>query len=140
MDTNKKRLRLTLIGNQKREYLFVLRFILADIHSSFNHLGITENISLPDHPESSVSLHFLETCHEAGDLLYRPPENPEKQYNISALLGLVAVNPTEITQRLDNIERALKEQGKEDIVKIQPKAFGVMIDVNALVRRWRKPR
>jgi hypothetical protein len=38
-------------GSQRRDYLTLIRFFLVDIHSGFEHLNVTEKLSLPDNPD-----------------------------------------------------------------------------------------
>jgi small GTP-binding protein len=136
-----KFLSLQLTGTQKREYLFVLRFVLADIHSSFKQFKVTEKIGLPDNPEISVDYQYLENLVKSGQNVYIPPENPSQSYDISEILAVFAISQANSETALREILQEIKIQGaqpaKEDIVKIRPSLLGVTLDVNALYRYWR---
>ncbi len=143
-----KRLEFTLTGPQKREYLVILRFVLTDIHRSFSHLNVTEKIGLPDKPQLSVNYDYLLRLAETGQTEYLPPEDPEKSYNIKHLLGLVATPISENETMLQKIITILETQGikkekdlldrLDEVVKIKPGLFGVSINVNALLKKWKK--
>jgi small GTP-binding protein len=149
VETVSDRLVLQITGQQKREYLAILRFVLEDIrHSSFSHLNVTEKIGLPDNPQITVNHDYLVKLAQNGHCEYLPPENPEKYYNIMDLLGIVAPqknSETEIMQMLQKILSILETQGIEpekdlldhinEVVKLNPGMFGMSIDVNALVKK-----
>ncbi|MDM8560487.1 COR domain-containing protein [Candidatus Parabeggiatoa sp. HSG14] len=146
VETDSNRLVLQIAGQQKREYLAILLFILKDIHRSFNNLTITEKIGLPDNPNLTVNHVYLLKLVQKGQTEYLPPENPEKSYNIMDLLGIVAPpSETEAMRMLQKILSILEAQGIEqekdlldhvdEVVKLNPGIFGVSIDVNALVKK-----
>jgi len=149
VETDNKRIILQITGQKKREYLAILLFILKDIHCRFSDLKITEKIGLPDNPELSVNHDYLLKLAAKGQSEYLPPENPDKSYKISELLGRVAPpTETETMQMLDKIVNILKTQGIkqekdlfdhiDEVVKVNPQMFGVSIDVNALLRKMIK--
>ena len=155
IETVSNRLELKLTGSKKREDLVILRFVLTDIHRSFSHLSITEKIGLPDNkPRISVNYDYLARLAEKGQSEYLPPENPDKSYEIKKLLGQVAtVTPnddTETDTMLQKIIGILEKQGiqkekdlldrLDEVVKIKPGLFGISINVNALLKKWRKRR
>ena len=151
VDTSRKQLILQVNGAQKREYLAVLLFILRDINRHFSQLNVTEKIALPDNPELSVNHDYLLKLAAKGQTEYLPPEDSNKSYKISELLGMVAApSETESIQMLHKIIEILKAQGIEkekdllahidDVVKINPEMFGISIDVNALLKKIFKPR
>ncbi|KHD09222.1 hypothetical protein PN36_30655 [Candidatus Thiomargarita nelsonii] len=130
VETDNKRIILQITG--QREYLAILLFILKDIHRRF-----------------SVNHDYLLKLAAKGRREYLPPENQDKFYKISDLLGIVAPQTeTETMQMLEKIVRILEIQGiKEEkdllahideVVKVNPTMFGVSIDVNALVRKMIK--
>ncbi len=151
---NQKCLILQITGQQKREYLTILLFIIKDINRSFNQLKITEKIGLPDNPQITVNYSYLQKLAQNGQTNYLPPENPEKSYKISDLLGIVASparSESEVMQMLQKILNIIKSQDiKEEkdllnhvneVVKLNPGLFGVSIDVNALIKKlWRKEK
>ncbi len=140
-----KRLMLSITGQQQREYLAILLFILKDIHRSYSHLTVTEKIGLPDNPDYSVSYAHLLNLRQHGikDYLH---EQTNQAYQVNTLLGLVAP-PTEaeIMPMLQKIVNIIQAQGIEqekdlldhidDVVKVNPAFFGLSVDVNALVRK-----
>jgi small GTP-binding protein len=140
-----KRLILSITGQQQREYLAVLLFILKDIHRSYSHLTVTEKIGLPDNPDHSVSYAHLLNLRQHGikDYLH---EQTNQAYQVNTLLGQVA-QPTEaeIMPMLQKIVNIIQAQGIEqekdlldhidEVVKVNPTFFGLSVDVNALVRK-----
>jgi hypothetical protein len=144
-DTESKRIELKITGPQKREYLFILRFVLADIHNSFSHLKVTEKIGLPD-SQSSVSYNHLLKLDKKGRKEY-DPEDSEKSYNVKELLGMVTApnSETKIMERLDKIISILRMQGIEEekdlsahigeVVKFEPSLFGLKVDGNAAIKK-----
>ncbi|MDM8567724.1 COR domain-containing protein, partial [Candidatus Halobeggiatoa sp. HSG11] len=145
IETNSNQLTFQLAGQQKREYLAILLFIIKDINHNFHNLTITEKIGLPDN--LTVNHAYLQKLAQNGQTEYIPPENPEKSYNIADLLGLVAPPSTTETM-LQKILQILEAQGIEqekdlldhidEVVKVNPGMFGMSIDVNALVRKLRR--
>jgi GTPase SAR1 family protein len=144
VETDSNSLILQISGPKKREYLAILLFILKDINRSFSHLKVTEKIGLPDNPQLSVNHDYLLKLAANGHSEYLP-ENSDKSYKISELLGIVApASETEVMQMLYKIVRILETQGIEkekdlfdhidEVVKVNPQLFGVSVDVNALVR------
>ncbi len=149
VETVANRLELKLTGSQKREDLVILRFVLTDIHRSFSHLSVTEKIGLPDNkPRISVNYDYLAKLAEKGQSEYLPPENPEKSYEIKHLLGQASNDDTETDTMLQKIIGILEKQGiqkekdlldrLDEVVKIKPGLFGISINVNALLKKWRK--
>lgn len=140
-DTESKRIELKITGLQKREYLFILRFVLADIHNSFSHLNVKEKIGLSD--DISVDYNYLVTRAEKGDKIYSPQEDPTKEYDINELLGIVTAAPSEV-EIMQMIE-LFKTQGiKEEkdwvdhfnnIFELKPGLFGLSINLNTLLRK-----
>jgi small GTP-binding protein len=148
VETDDKRIILQITGTKKREYLAILLFIFKDIHRRFSELKVTEKIGLPDNPELSVNHNHLLKLAKNGQREYFP-ENSDKSYKISELLGMVeAQSETETMQMLHKIVSLLETQGIQqekdvldhidEVVKVNPQMFGISIDVNALVRKLRK--
>jgi len=146
VETDDKRIILQITGTKKREYLAILLFILKDIHRRFSHLTVTEKIGLPDNPQLSVNHDYLLKLAKNGQREYFP-ENSDKSYKISELLGMVEKpqSETETMQMLHQIVSLLETQGIkqekdvldhiDEVVKVNPQMFGISIDVNALVRK-----
>ncbi|MFK5970721.1 MAG: COR domain-containing protein [Candidatus Marithrix sp.] len=145
IESNSNQLILQFAGQQKREYLAILLFIIKDINRNFHNLTVTEKIGLPDN--LTVNHIYLQKLAQNGQQEYIPPENPEKSYNIANLLGLVAP-PSTNEAMLQKILQILEAQGIEqekdlldhidEVVKVNPGMFGMSIDVNALVRKLRR--
>jgi GTPase SAR1 family protein len=148
VETDDKRIILQITGTKKREYLAILLFILKDIHRRFSELKVTEKIGLPDNPQLSVNHNHLLKLAKNGQREYFP-ENSDKSYKISELLGMVeAQSETETMQMLHKIVSLLETQGIQqekdvldhidEVVKVNPQMFGISVDVNALVRKMFK--
>jgi len=88
VDRQNSGLSVFVSGQEPREYLAVLRFMLNDIHHSFGHLKVVEHIGLPDN--LSVNYDYLCTLAKQGQIAYIPPENPTQNYNIAQLLDSIA--------------------------------------------------
>jgi len=125
-------LEFKLIGTQKREYLLILRFVLIEIHRSFDHLEVTEKIGLANN--CRVNYQYLVEIAKDGQQIYRPPEDSSQRYNISQLVGQVVStrSDAEIIQKLHDIQETLDNP---NIVTFEPKIFGLKVDMNALARK-----
>ena len=87
-DVEARRINLWVQGERPREYLHYLRYLLADINSSFEKLTVSERVPMPDDPHVSADYQTLLEYAEAGSDLYIA-EGSKKRYSVHELLGLV---------------------------------------------------
>ncbi len=151
-DDNAKRIYIFVNGDQRREFLTVVRSVFLDINRGFESLDFREMVPLPDNPEVVVSYDHLVKLEQKGIQDYFP-DGADRDYKVKELLGSLYVEKTytekEFLELLkaaitdsDNKESALKKAN--DIVQLQPNFFGLGLNLNALVdklfkRRKKKP-
>ena len=147
-DESDKKIYIFVDGKQKREYFSVILYIFREINNSFKKMKATEKVPLPDKPEITVSYEHLIRLEGKGVKMYFP-DGSENEYDVKKLLGAVFVeNKTEdeilrILKKLvdkNDTEESLLEKANS-IVKLQPGAFGISVDVNEVVKRvikWNK--
>ncbi len=139
-----KRLHIYVTGQQRRDYLAIILFVLRDIHHSFAKLTVKEKICLPDNPEVTVSYTHLLNLEKQGIATYTP-EDSDTVYHVKDLLGTIhnpQANEAEMLLILRKIESVLGDKTEEsvlqnvnDVIKINPNFFGIEVDVNALIRK-----
>ncbi len=156
IETNNNQITLQINGQQAREYLTVLQFILNDLNNRFNNLKIITKIGLPDAPQTTVNQDYLLQLVNKGQTVYTPPEMPDKSYNIADLLGTVYnenLNEHQIMHMFQTImtilqdmglkqeellekgDELLRDKGRKDIVEIKPGIGGVSVDLKEIWRR-----
>jgi internalin A len=156
IETNNNQITLQINGQQAREYLTVLQFILNDLNNRFNNLKIITKIGLPDAPQTTVNQDYLLQLANKGQKVYIPPEMPDKSYNIADLLGMVYnenlnehqtmhMFHTIITilqdmglkqeELLEKGDELLRDKGRKDIVEIRPGIGGVSVNLKEIWRR-----
>ncbi len=87
-DVESRRINLWVQGERRREYLHYLRYILADINSSFEKLTVMELVPMPDNPDVTAEYENLLNLAEAGSEIFIPVGSKER-YSVKELLGLV---------------------------------------------------
>ncbi|WPD22899.1 MAG: COR domain-containing protein [Candidatus Electrothrix scaldis] len=87
-DVEARRINLWVHGERPREYLHYLRYLLADINSSFEKLTVSERVPMPDDPQRTADYETLRKCAERGIERYMP-DGSDKDYSVRQLLGLV---------------------------------------------------
>jgi len=90
----KKRIDIYVSGQQRYEYLAVLRFVFDDIHRSMNKLTLRHNISLPDDPAMLIDYDDLVQRWQRGETQYVLPDIGQT-YQLADLLGGIAPHPVE---------------------------------------------
>jgi hypothetical protein len=78
-------------GDQKRNYLEVLRHTFREINQSFEKLEAVEKVPMPDNPKITVSYQHLNRLERMGEEYYAP-DGSEKKYYIRQLLGIIDEN------------------------------------------------
>ena len=129
-------------GKQKRDYFAVIRAAFLSINSSFEKLAAVEKVPMPDNPAVTVSYKHLVTLEQMRIEQY-VPDGSDKEYSVKDLLGSVSVGRKSKEEMLQ-ILRKLKADSdtKEsfakkinEIIQVQPGAFGVSVDVIKLIEK-----
>ncbi|MCI5157437.1 MAG: GTP-binding protein [Candidatus Electrothrix sp. AUS1_2] len=87
-DVEARRINLWVQAERPREYLHYLRYLLADINSSFEKVTVSEQVPMPDAPYVSADYENLLDLAEAGVDIFIPIGS-KKRYSVHELLGLV---------------------------------------------------
>ncbi|WP_417909750.1 COR domain-containing protein [Candidatus Electronema sp. PJ] len=87
-DVEARRINIWVKGEQPREYLHYLRYLLTDINSSFEKLKIRELVPMPDDEEITADYATLLEYAKNGMDKYIPTDSTEV-YSVHELLGLV---------------------------------------------------
>ncbi|MEK7989926.1 MAG: COR domain-containing protein, partial [Thiotrichaceae bacterium] len=152
IETDNNQISVHITGQQRREYLTVLQFILNDLNNHFNKLKITTKIGLPDNPHIMVDQNYLMQLANNGQTVYIAPEMPDKTYNINELLGMISTDnfdENQMMQMLQSITTILQDMGLkqeelmakgEDIFAIKPSMMGVSVNLLELWRRMQSQR
>lgn len=144
-DYDKNELKIIISGNRKREYLSIIIHFINRINSSFENLNCKEMLPLPDNPNIQVSVNHLYRLEELNQETYFP-DGADKQYKVKELLGGLSEKKgteeelllllSKIGNKLDDQETLLKKAN--DIVQLKPNFFGIGLDLNAVVDKFRK--
>jgi len=150
-DGDKRRISITVTGQQCKDYLAVLLYFFREINGRFEKLNVSERIPMPDDPNITADYQTLLNSVKDGIERCRP-DGAKRAYNVKELLGLVQFNKQDDWQEriLDILERiegqvipdktSLAEELNR-IITIHPSWFGVGININAIISlllAWRK--
>ena len=141
-DLEARRINLWVRGERPREYLHYLRYLLADINSSFEKLTVNEQVPMPDDPHVSADYENLLDLAKAGVDIFIPIGS-KKQYSVRELLGLVQPKDKDELVRL--ADKAAPEPAEQvswpeminDLFELKPNFFGVGLNLHkvfALIR------
>ena len=87
-DVEARQINIWTQGEGRREYLHYLRYLLADINSSFEKLAVSERVPMPDDPAVTTGYQTLLDNLKDGIERYRP-DGATRAYSVHELLGLV---------------------------------------------------
>ncbi|MCW5203380.1 GTP-binding protein, partial [Desulfobulbus sp. US4] len=87
-DVEARQINIWVRGERPREYLHYLRYLLADLNSSFKKLTVSERVPMPDNPYVSADYENLLDLADAGSDIFIPIGS-KKHYSVHKLLGLV---------------------------------------------------
>jgi hypothetical protein len=147
-DIETRRINIWVQGERRREYLHYLRYLLADINSSFEKLTVSERVPMPDNPHITADYETLLKYAEHGIDSY-VPEGSGKVYNIRELLGLVQPkNADELAGLMRKVSAHLDEKESSAeissrLLELNPNIFGVSFNLNEAFKRilaWQKQR
>ncbi|MCP4156829.1 MAG: hypothetical protein GY757_54455 [bacterium] len=85
-DTDRGLIRVFVADGRKAQYLSVIRHAFHDIHETFQQLGVTERVPLPDNPTISVSYAHLLHLRSKGIREFIP-DGAKEAYNTGLLLS-----------------------------------------------------
>jgi len=144
-DEKDKVIKIYVDGQQKREYLSVIRHAFLTINSSFNFRNKpVEKVPLPDNAKIATGYNHLLRLEKLGIEEFLP-EGSEKNYNVKELLGSVNVE-TKLDKILNLLNKIYNENDTREslmektnkILKIQPQFLGLSLDVNEIINRFYK--
>jgi hypothetical protein len=141
-DNETRQISIFVKGSQRKDYFAVLLLFFREINSSFEQLAVNELVPMPDAPEVTARYSTLLKLAERGKDDYLPDDS-EKEYSVSELLGLVQFSKQDSGQEkifdaLERIEGRQIEDEKsftekaQNIFDLKPNIFGITLNVNAL--------
>lgn len=147
-DVEARRINIWVQGEHPREYLHYLRYILADINSSFEKLKIRELVPMPDAEDITADYATL-LEYAKNDIDKYIPTDATKVYSVKELLGLVQPKDknelVQVTEKMD-----LKPTEKESFTDwlnelVEPKitVLGITFNLKGFfekLRAWDKQR
>jgi small GTP-binding protein len=86
VDYDEKRISIVVNGSQKRDYFAVIRNTFNEIHKSFEKIGVTELVPLPDFPKYEIEYEELIGYESAGKDDYFIGKL-RRNYSVSKLLN-----------------------------------------------------
>lgn len=142
-DNETRQISILVNGSQRKDYFAVLLLFFREINSSFEQLNVNELVPMPDAPEVTARYSTLLTHAKMGKHGFIP-DDLEKEYSVSELLGLVQFSATDkgqerIFDTLERIEGRQIESEKsftekaQSILDLKPNIFGITLNVNALI-------
>jgi small GTP-binding protein len=141
-DNETRQISIFVKGGQRKDYFAVLLLFFREINSSFEQLAVNELVPMPDAPAVTARYSTLLKLAERGKDDYLPDDS-EKEYSVSELLGLVQFSKQDSGQEkifdaLERIEGRQIEDEKsftekaQNILDLKPTFFGITLNVNAL--------
>lgn len=143
-DGEKRRISITVTGQQCKDYLAVLLYFFREINGRFTQLNVTELVPMPDAPHITANYRTLLKYAEKGMTNYIP-DGSENVYSVLELLGLVQVNEhdkalEQILNILMRIEGQLIPDEKsfwekvDEIIKVEPSFGWLKVDGNKAIK------
>lgn len=141
-DERDKRIYVSVLGQQKRDYFAVIRYSLFSINSNFEKIQAIERVPMPDQPSISISYEHLIRLERLGEKTYIP-DGSEKPYDVYKLLGTIQAQSNTEEEVLHILSKFKTESDTQDsfttkaneIILLQPNFFGIGIDLNKLLKR-----
>lgn len=91
-DEKAKRINVYVAGKQKRDYFATIRKVISDLNSSFEKLGVTEKVPLPDTPD--VMLDYIDIVgHEQAGIDRIFVGRLGRHYEVQRLLNGIEKRP-----------------------------------------------
>ncbi len=143
-DYQARRIEVVVFGPHRRDFLAVIRAEFNHIHRSFELLGVTEKVPLPDLESVGVAYDHLLRLEEVGDREVFP-EGAFHRYRIADLLGSVRATAAWSDDRIlelldlavtDTDDRETAKKVIADILRLQPGELRDTSDVDALLLRF----
>jgi small GTP-binding protein len=138
-DMEARRINIWVNGEQRREYLHYLRYLLTDINSGFEKLTISERVPMPDDQHGSADYENLLDLAEAGSDIFIPIGS-KKKYSVHELLGLVQPKGKDELVRLgEKIDKKGDDKATwlemmNDLVELKPSLFGITFNVHGFFK------
>ncbi|CAK8720402.1 hypothetical protein KKHLCK_09585 [Candidatus Electrothrix laxa] len=139
-DMEARRINLWVLGKRPKEYLHYLRYLLADINSSFEKLTVSERVPMPDDPQRTVDYETLLKYAERGIERYIP-EGSDEDYSVHKLLGLVQPKSRNELVRLadkaalEPADQASRLEMINDFLDLKPSLLGITFNLNGFFKK-----
>jgi len=144
-DYEQKEIKITVIGDKKRDYLSVILFVIRRINASFIGLDFKVNIPVDESKNIKVSHAHLLTLESKGIGKFIP-DGLDYEVDVQNMLGSLQGSRTseeEIFAILDRLVTKLDDKSTiaekvNEIIQIQPNFLGMGINFNALAKKYLK--
>lgn len=145
-DKEANRIDIFVDGEGRKDYLAVILLFFREINKSFEKLKFDERVPMPDDPEVTASYKTLINSDQKGVDQYIP-DGSDKVYNVKELLGLIQIGKKDRLEKIleilmhiktEFIEEKSLENEINNIISLKPNIFGVGIDINEVIRNYRK--
>lgn len=143
-DEAEKRIYIYVEGEQRRDYLTVIRSVFLDINRSFEKLEYVEKIPLPDDPAVTVSYaHLIRLEKEGQEECY--PDGAKHPYNVKDLLGTLYVDKKRTEEEFMEILRKILDESDTEqtaiakvtgAVTLNPNLFGFGFDIKKAIKSF----
>lgn len=142
-DYEKQEISITVLGENRRDYLSILLFIVGKINNSFKGVRVKTNIPIDEEQNISVSYDHLLLLESKGIKTYIP-DGLDYEIDVKKVLGTVQGTRNfeeEVFSILDKLSsttddpESIAEKANE-IIQLKPNLFGVGLNINALVKKY----
>jgi internalin A len=142
-DNETRQISIFVKGSQRKDYFAVLLLFFREINSSFEQLAVNELVPMPDAPTVTARYSTLLKLAERGKDDYLPDDS-EKEYSVSELLGLVQFNEqADVLEKILSIVMRMEDKQLEDeqsfierahnLLELKPSLFGIGINANVVI-------
>ncbi len=144
-DYDAKEISIVINGEQKRDYLSIILFIIRKISQSFK--GLNDKVNIPLENNAKVSYEHLLLLESKGMNEYLP-DGSDEVIDVQKTLGLVRSNNSTEEQILVLLEKLVADKDDEkdvlqkanEILFLKPNWCGVGLNVNAIVSMFLQRR
>lgn len=146
-DYESKEIYIEVFGDNKRDYLSIILFIIRKINQSFKGLEQKINIPVNGAPNIRVSHSHLLTLESKGISKYIP-DGLDYEINVKEMLGSIQSDRTteekifalldKLVTKTDNAQSIAAKAN--EIFLLEPNFFGIGMNLNALVNKYLKKK
>ncbi len=151
-DVEAKKIYIAVNGQNRQDYLAVIRLFFKEINDSFEKLRVAELVPMPDDPDVTANYQTLMRYVRKGLDEYIPDDS-EQVYDPRELLGLVdfagegddpLAKILELLRKLEPESTIEEEETFLDIanrvLELKPNAAGVGVNINGLYEVYKERR